>query len=286
MGRADTAAGGPECTAGDQLAGELRALRGRTGRSLKELQDLVHASDSSLSRYLSGRIVPPWPVVDRLCELAREDPAGPRALWEHVQSERHRTGRCVPVPRLGQELEPETEPEPEPEPRAVAWYRRHPALAVAALVTATALVSGGLGIWGGLQLAPRRPRTALIAQQDSACRNWPWPTTSSAAGQVVVPPVRLRGIGHTPTVQLRTGTLNGSEVAWARITGARYGDRVWMDWSTNGGKTWTQCGPFTATTASRTTHAHVIGPGWHFRACGDAPRPAGVQIPDRCTAFW
>jgi transcriptional regulator with XRE-family HTH domain len=61
--------------AGPRLAAELQALRARTGKSLKELEQLVHASDSSISRYLSGRIVPPWAVIERLSRPAGDDPA-------------------------------------------------------------------------------------------------------------------------------------------------------------------------------------------------------------------
>jgi hypothetical protein len=36
--------------------------------------------------------------------------------------------------------------------------------------------------------------------------------------------------------------VGGHELVWAQITGARYGDRVWMDWTHDDGKTWTSAG--------------------------------------------
>jgi tetratricopeptide (TPR) repeat protein/transcriptional regulator with XRE-family HTH domain len=68
------------------LAGELRLMRGLSGRSLKELESLTFVSDSSLSRYLSGRLLPPWPVVAALCRAVRRDPAELRPLWEQARA--------------------------------------------------------------------------------------------------------------------------------------------------------------------------------------------------------
>lgn len=58
-----------------QLAAELRELRKRSGKSLCELERPTLSSDSSLSRYLAGRALPPWPVVEALSE------AGIRTSW-------------------------------------------------------------------------------------------------------------------------------------------------------------------------------------------------------------
>lgn len=73
-----------------ELADQLREVRDRSGRSLRELQAATFVSDSSLSRYLSGRSVPPWPVVVTLCELAREDPARLRPAWLAARANRRR----------------------------------------------------------------------------------------------------------------------------------------------------------------------------------------------------
>ncbi|WP_427922770.1 helix-turn-helix domain-containing protein [Streptomyces sp. cg40] len=275
-GRAEPA---EPCAAGALLAARLRELRERTGLSLKELQGVVHASDSSLSRYLSGRIVPPWQVVRRLAEEAGADPAGLRPLWDHVQREDHRSGRCVP---FQEHPSPPTGAAPEAVP---AWYRRRPVAAVGALVLTTSLVSCGLGVWIGRELpSGSRARADQTASQDAVCDNWAWPPTGTPA-QVAVAPATVHGADHTPTVRLEYGTVDGRRMAWAAIGGAHYGDRVWMDWSDDDGETWTQCGPFTATTAARTTPAHPLHPGWHFRACGDTPRPAARYARDQCTTY-
>jgi tetratricopeptide (TPR) repeat protein len=69
-----------------ELADRLRQLRRRSGRSLKDLESLTHASDSSLSRYLSGRAVPPWPVVVALCQAVGRDPRRLRGLWRRAEA--------------------------------------------------------------------------------------------------------------------------------------------------------------------------------------------------------
>jgi transcriptional regulator with XRE-family HTH domain len=274
---------GGDCIAAARLGAELQGLRTRTGKSLKDLEELVHVSDSSMSRYLSGRIVAPWPVIERLSKLAGEDPYVLRPLWEHLVGDRHRQGRCEPEPF---EALPARDEEP---PRA--WHRRNPGKAVAALTAGTAVVFGGLGLATGFELAPG-PRVVPAVAQETPCRDWPWPSGPSgpqgqaAQGQAAIPPAKVHGQDHTPTVQLVTGTIGGRQMAWAQITGARYGDRVWMDWSQNGGVTWTQCGPFTTTTATFSSRAHPIGPAWRFRACGDTPRPAVPYPRNSCTGFW
>ncbi|MEV6483679.1 helix-turn-helix transcriptional regulator [Streptomyces sp. NPDC051576] len=155
----------------DLLAERLRVMRERTGRSLKELRGSVHASDSSLSRYLSGRIVPPWNVVQRLGEAAHEDPAGLRPLWDHLQRDDHRKGRCVPVLEFPP---PSAPPAANPTPQGAridraTGHRRRPAVVVGTLMLVTALVFGGLGVWLGLELAPAQDvRTGLTSTQDSS----------------------------------------------------------------------------------------------------------------------
>lgn len=65
-----------------QLGQALRELQQRSGRTLRTLEQQVCISDSSLSRYFRGDIVPPWPVVRDLCRTLGADPAEYRALWE------------------------------------------------------------------------------------------------------------------------------------------------------------------------------------------------------------
>jgi len=298
MAQWDGAGRGP----GERLAAELRAARDTTGLSLKQLRFKVHASDSSLSRYLTGRIVPPWEVVEQLCLVAGRPSAQLKPLWEQADLERRRQAgggagsdngddNGQGAESRGSQLDPadvsalsQDSKDSKPHPVALRHrWRSHPRAAIAALLAATALVFGGLGIWIGMQISTA-PRTGPALQQDDACRAWPWP--DGAPGRVALAPAQVHGTDHTATVQLVTGTLAGQSVVWAQITGARYGDRVWIDVSSNAGMTWTQCGPFTTTGAIFTSRAHVTGPQWRFRACGDTPIPAATYTRNSCTLYW
>jgi tetratricopeptide (TPR) repeat protein/transcriptional regulator with XRE-family HTH domain len=73
----------------EDFARQLRAVRDATGRSLRELEKLTHVSNSSLSRYFAGQSPAPWPVVVKLCQIAKQDPRPLRAAWE--QSRRPRS---------------------------------------------------------------------------------------------------------------------------------------------------------------------------------------------------
>ena len=80
--------GAPRADARKELAEELQRLRVRSGKSLRELAVCTHSSDSSLSRYLTGQVVPPWRTVETLCGAAGEDPATVRTLWNEARSVR------------------------------------------------------------------------------------------------------------------------------------------------------------------------------------------------------
>ncbi|ACU70159.1 Tetratricopeptide TPR_4 [Catenulispora acidiphila DSM 44928] len=77
------------------LAAELLAVQEATGLSLKELERVTHVSDSSLSRYLAGRSVPPWTVVQAMSRLARRDPDGLRTAWAAARGARLNVPRGV-----------------------------------------------------------------------------------------------------------------------------------------------------------------------------------------------
>ncbi|WP_194918047.1 tetratricopeptide repeat protein [Catenulispora rubra] len=77
------------------LAAELLAVQEATGLSLKELERVTHVSDSSLSRYLAGRSVPPWTVVQTMSRLARRDPDGLRTAWAAARGTRLNVPRGV-----------------------------------------------------------------------------------------------------------------------------------------------------------------------------------------------
>ncbi|MDR7320720.1 MULTISPECIES: helix-turn-helix domain-containing protein [Catenuloplanes] len=80
--------GAPRTGAKQELAEELQRLRVRSGKSLRELAVSTHSSDSSLSRYLTGQVVPPWRTVETLCDIAGEDPGTVKALWNQARSVR------------------------------------------------------------------------------------------------------------------------------------------------------------------------------------------------------
>jgi hypothetical protein len=89
------------------------------------------------------------------------------------------------------------------------------------------------------------------------------------------------------TVTLESGAVSGATRGWAKISGGTsVGDRVWMDWTTNGDASWLQCGPFTVGSAghSKTSAAKQTNPSpsYQFRACGQL---AGNQ-PIKCTTWW
>ncbi|GLI00444.1 helix-turn-helix domain-containing protein [Phytohabitans aurantiacus] len=71
-----------------ELAAQLRDLRRRTGKSLRELERSTLSSDSSLSRYLAGRALPPWQVVAALSEDGGGDSARLHDLWSRAQQAR------------------------------------------------------------------------------------------------------------------------------------------------------------------------------------------------------
>jgi hypothetical protein len=78
----------PHADARQKLAEELQRLRVQSGKSLRELAVCTHSSDSSLSRYLTGQVVPPWHIVETLCGVAGEDPGTVQALWSQARSVR------------------------------------------------------------------------------------------------------------------------------------------------------------------------------------------------------
>ncbi|HZM82559.1 MAG TPA: helix-turn-helix transcriptional regulator [Candidatus Limnocylindrales bacterium] len=129
-----------------ELATELRALREKSHRSLRELQHATFASDSSLSRYLSGRTVPPWQVVEALCRLGDRDPAELRDLWERARQARGKQSRAARISSVP-DASAETVPTRDIPPRdaiitACGQIGYHPARTVLGLLVAAA--AGGL----------------------------------------------------------------------------------------------------------------------------------------------
>ncbi|HEX6468650.1 MAG TPA: helix-turn-helix transcriptional regulator [Streptosporangiaceae bacterium] len=106
-------------SAREHLTDELQRLRELSGRSLKHLETETHASDSSLSRYLSGKTLPPWTVVEGLCRAAGRDAAYLRPIWIAAEKD---PSRSWPPPSLVEDgPAPDTAPAagtPAPPPTA------------------------------------------------------------------------------------------------------------------------------------------------------------------------
>ncbi|GJF33936.1 hypothetical protein KNE206_66360 [Kitasatospora sp. NE20-6] len=70
----------------DELAARLRLLQDLSGLGVRALARDTGLSSSSLSRYLTGRTVPPWPAVVALCRFVKRDPRPLRPLWERASN--------------------------------------------------------------------------------------------------------------------------------------------------------------------------------------------------------
>ncbi|MFC5183027.1 ATP-binding protein [Actinomadura harenae] len=93
-----------------ELAGRLRAIQDLSGRGVRALARDTGLSSSSLSRYLSGQSVPPWPAVVELCRLVKRDPRPLRPLWE-------RAGSPLPAPpKTSRQVPPPSPPAGAPRP--------------------------------------------------------------------------------------------------------------------------------------------------------------------------
>ncbi|MEU6351866.1 helix-turn-helix domain-containing protein [Streptomyces sp. NPDC047072] len=69
-----------------ELAARLRLLQELSGLGVRALARDAGLSSSSLSRYLTGQTVPPWPAVVALCRLVKRDPRPLRPLWERISN--------------------------------------------------------------------------------------------------------------------------------------------------------------------------------------------------------
>jgi tetratricopeptide (TPR) repeat protein len=88
----------------DELAARLRMVQDLSGLGVRALARDVGLSSSSLSRYLSGQTVPPWPAVTALCGLVKRDPRQLRPLWE-------RASNPLPAPpKTSRQIQPPSPP--------------------------------------------------------------------------------------------------------------------------------------------------------------------------------
>ncbi|MGJ5750324.1 helix-turn-helix protein [Streptomyces puniciscabiei] len=70
----------------EELAARLRLLQEVSGLGVRALARDTGLSSSSLSRYLNGQTVPPWPAVVDLCRLVKRDPRPLRPVWERASN--------------------------------------------------------------------------------------------------------------------------------------------------------------------------------------------------------
>ncbi|MEV4017520.1 hypothetical protein AB0J35_44225 [Nonomuraea angiospora] len=117
------------------------------------------------------------------------------------------------------------------------------------------------------------------------CGGW-WHYTGNNPQSVRM--VRWGGANGRPQFNVMSGYIQGIQHGWAQLSGAKKGDWVTLDVTTDGGRTWGYCGPFEArwdgeiviTPAARTSS----DPNLKFRACG---APAGVPGSRAvCTTPW
>jgi hypothetical protein len=89
------------------------------------------------------------------------------------------------------------------------------------------------------------------------------------------------------TTSLQWKYIGGVQTGYAYLGGTVIaGDLVWMDWTTNNGRTWLQCGPFPIQqfNVGRRTDGKATGsnPNYRFRRCS---RLVGDDY-SLCTGWW
>ncbi|WP_053161166.1 helix-turn-helix domain-containing protein [Streptomyces caatingaensis] len=210
-----------ECAA---LAGELRALRERTGLSLAALAGRTPYSKSSWERYLNGKTVPPRQAVEALCGLAGEPAGRLVALWE--LAEQRWSGRSAPVPAAA----------PPAEAAAPVKVRRRPvrAYAVVGAVLAAALAAVLLSLVPGRHASGGAPPGGA---PPSASYEQSWAPGCAGADCEGADPQEMGCGAQGMAVTLQRRRLaGGQEIAiryaercgavWAKASHLRIGDRV------------------------------------------------------------
>ncbi|MFI6942515.1 tetratricopeptide repeat protein [Streptomyces sp. NPDC050418] len=126
MGRVGTGPARAKGDPRDELAARLRALQEFSGHGVRALAREAGLSSSSLSRYLGGQTVPPWPAVLALCKVVRRDPRPLRPVWERSSSPLPappRSSRLVTPPLPAPAAGPKDVPPPRNDlPRDVADF--------------------------------------------------------------------------------------------------------------------------------------------------------------------
>ncbi|MEU3610713.1 DUF2690 domain-containing protein [Streptomyces sp. NPDC006872] len=228
---------------GARLTAALKELKDRTGLSLARLAAETTFSKSSWERYLNGRSLPPRQAVQELCRLAGEPDGRCLALWEIAKSEE--SGRPKDPPRTPPQPSPPLPPplpspspspspseppapSPSPEESAPVPVGHRGAAAAAILASVCAVVFGAVALT--LVLLPEKnpaPRpSATRSTGGPQCRattcEGKKPAAMNCAGSPDTLAEHVTATGAS--IQLRYSRVCGT--SWARMWGARIGDRI------------------------------------------------------------
>jgi transcriptional regulator with XRE-family HTH domain len=248
------------------LAAELRRLREQAGLSFAALGEQTPYSRSAWQRYLTAKVLPPWPAVRDLCRLAGEPEPRLRALWELAESAVRGRGAVTA------EAPPESEPEPTTPPPVRNRRRVRIALAVALIATIAAAAVGDYL----LRDTRGTPSRAATGSFTVTCTQGPCdPTCHGASCTGQDPGLTLCGIQARPLQQQETPNGIGLEVrynpvcraAWARFWNTHVGDSLTVTTAGQPTQTIRIATPQQANDFAYTPMIFVTGAGVTLRAC-------------------
>ncbi|MGW0792812.1 DUF2690 domain-containing protein [Streptomyces sp. NPDC002911] len=214
-----------------RLTAVLRELRARTGLSLAALSERTAYSKSSWERYLNGKSLPPRRAVQELCRVANEPDGRLLALWEIAEADW--SGRAA-APAA---QEPRPQPQEPPRPTAAGRPRGRRGRLMRALASAYTVIVVGVVLVLVLVLVLFMMLTRHTQEGEPLSASSPYslaPQCHGAACEGQDPMRLICAIGPDTLTTYRTATgahveLRYSEkcgASWARLWGARIGDRV------------------------------------------------------------
>ena len=282
-----------------RLAAELRRLREKAGLSLTELSEQTPYSRSAWQRYLTAKVLPPWPAARDLCRLAGEPEPRLRALWELAESASRGRGAVMaetPEPQLQPDAaagRAESEPTADSETAQGGSHPAHKGRArihvVMAAIAALVLAAGGVYLVHGAGGTGGTSHRSVAGPFSVSCTSGSCdPTCHGATCTGQDPQLTLCGVQGVPLIDQETpGGINMEiryssqcQSAWARF------------WNTHIGDTLTLSGPGQPAQAVRITDPRqedaftytplvfVAGSGSALKAC----IKSGSGAPDCFTA--
>lgn len=263
-----------------RLTAALRELRARTGLSLAALADRTAYSKSSWERYLNGKAMPPRQAVRDLCRIAGEPDGRLLALWEIAESDW--SGRAAVLAPASVPAAPSAPAEPRRSPGAGRSPGRWGGLLVV-LTSVYTVIAGGVAL--GFLLLPHRDAGRGEPQSSSSSSYVLAPRCHGATCEGRDPVRMVCGVAPDSLTTYRTATGAHVELrhnakcgaSWARMWGARIGDRVdvTVDGPTREVRTVDRIDAETYVYTEMT----VAGPGSIVRACF---RPAAAGGEREC----